>query len=598
MPFASQAQAKWAFATKQPWARKWGHKTRLQGGIDKLPQYVARKNRKWGKQRVVTRKEVPSSTSGIGNASGPGGLFSASGLEKKNTSAIVRRSSRIRAPRPEISYKEGEGHTGAMVALYLSPEASFPVGDAARRMFGDVAEDPCDLHITLAYLGKVTDEGFEDRIPEIVAAIQRYVQLWLEMVGMPMIATLRGYDAFPHIENGKIPIYRVVDSPLLVQWVNGLKLVLDSVGVTTHRDFEPYVPHVTVAYSYPELANLVKMAPATPTPVQFDKVMIAVGEVHIDLLMANSTYKADVPETKKPQSSSDPKGTSSNGNSSGGSLPAGVTRIRGNLCQVHGKFGPCDGASSEGFNKKPKGGKGKGGGKAKPSEEEKLAKRKADIEQRKVEAEAQRVQNRTNALGALASRPNDQAMQVLDTLRAGGQPDGAMLQSMEATGLITKHSDGSYTLSSQGHGLLDALNKGDAGRAAEAIAGGKDQVAAASERATSRAQALEKRNAVQAERQQALQKRNEERQKRLVARGKKAPKSRKKREQIKPKKPTHQVGDDAQPKPTTNASPKPVLAPPTLRKPERLPTATPSAPAKDRRTSGGSSRPGTPGKRQ
>ena len=576
MPFRSQAQAEWAFATKQPWARKWGHKTRLngKGGIAKLPQYVARKDRKYGKNRPVrgtSLKTAPSTTPGIGNASGPGGLFSSSGLEKRLQPA---RSNPNRRLRPEVTFKEGEVHTGAMAAVYLSPDVAITVAAAAQNLFGDKAEKPQDLHITLAYLGKVTDDGFQERLPQVTRAIQRYVQIWLEVVGLPLLGVLRGYSAFPDAkdeETGMIPIYRVVDSPMLKMWVNGLKQVLDFAGVTSHRDFEPYTPHVTVAYSHPELVELLESTPAAATPVQFTRVTLALGDIQIDLPLTPLAYKADVPEVAPAKGPIKKPGTKSE------LIAPGVYRIRGNLCQVAGKFGPCDLASAEGFNKKPKKGKGKGGkgkgGKAakpKPTEEEKRAKKQADLEQRKAEAEAQRVQNRTNALGALANRPNDKAMEVLDTLRKGGAPDGAMLESMASTGLVDKHVDGTYTLSSGGHAFLNALDSGDPGKANEALAKGKDKVAADTERTAAKlAKAAEREQRKKelaerkAERAAALKKRAEAGSKRASSRKKKREENKKKRTPVKDTDAHVNVIDQGKKPPSTPGTPKPAEVPKT-----------------------------------
>jgi hypothetical protein len=41
MPFTSLKQEKWAFATKQPWARRWAKQT----DESKLPDYVPAKKR-------------------------------------------------------------------------------------------------------------------------------------------------------------------------------------------------------------------------------------------------------------------------------------------------------------------------------------------------------------------------------------------------------------------------------------------------------------------------------------------------------------------------------------------------------------------------
>lgn len=516
MPFRSRAQAKWAFATKKPWARKWGQTTREEGGIARLPQYVARKSRKWGKKRGIEQKDAPSATPAIGNASGPGGLFNAAGLEKAGASAVVNRRphyvNRVRRARPQITIKS-EGHTSAMVALYLPLDASKVLGQAAVDLFGDRAENVEDLHITLAYLGKVDD--IEDKLPVLVPAIQRYTQMWLETMGIPIPVQVGGYNAFDTVqEDGSIPIYREVVSPLLMSWVEGLEAVLTYGGVPAARDYGPYRPHITVAYSYPELKQLLADTPATPMIVQFTAATLALGDIHINLPLALPTFKAvasddgkPVTTHVKPTSTGAPAAaapTGGGGGGGGGSLPAGVTRIRGNLCNVHGKFGPCDSATATGFGGKPKkpkaGGKGKAGTKPKLSEADRKAKHAQDKVDAASAAAQQKVQNRTESLAKLSNRPTDAAMGVLDQLRQGGTGDPALLKSMEHTGLVQKHSDGSYTLSSQGHGLLNALDKGDAGAAAEAIAGGGDKVAGEADRAAQRDQAIKTRAAQLAQR--------------------------------------------------------------------------------------------------
>jgi len=464
MPFRSQAQAKWAFATKQPWARKWGHKTRLAGGIDKLPQYVTRKNRKWGLRRLKS----------------------------------------------QTSFKETQGHTSAMVAVYLSMEAACGIHQASVDLFGEKAENIGDLHITLAYLGKMAD--IEDKVHELVPAIQRYTQKWLELVGVPLTAILGRYDYFDNPQDdenaGMFPVYRSVESPLLMMWVEGLDRVLENTGVPASREYGPYTPHVTVAYTYPEIARIVRIAPVTRQPVQFDHIVIALGDLQIDLPLAVSTYKS-LPITIKAATQ----------------IAPGVYKIRGNLCQVKGKFGPCDGASSEGFGKKPKGkkgGKGKGAGKKpKLTDAEKKAKRDQDKEARKVETEAAKVQNRAESLAKLSKRPNDAAMAALDAMRSGGVPDEAMAKSMEATGLVSKHADGSYTLSPNGHSFLDALEKGDPGKANEALSKGGDQTAAASARSEAQLKRIADHQAKIEERNALKKQKDESRKKTANAPGSK-----------------------------------------------------------------------------
>ena len=46
MPFASRAQQGWAFATHQPFAKKWGDLTKAEGLENKLPERVKPKKRR------------------------------------------------------------------------------------------------------------------------------------------------------------------------------------------------------------------------------------------------------------------------------------------------------------------------------------------------------------------------------------------------------------------------------------------------------------------------------------------------------------------------------------------------------------------------
>jgi hypothetical protein len=45
MPFRSKAQQRFAFATKQPWAKKWAKKTKAAGGFKSLPERVRRRKK-------------------------------------------------------------------------------------------------------------------------------------------------------------------------------------------------------------------------------------------------------------------------------------------------------------------------------------------------------------------------------------------------------------------------------------------------------------------------------------------------------------------------------------------------------------------------
>ena len=180
----------------------------------------------------------------------------------------------------------------------------------------------------------------------------------------------------------------------------------------------------------------------------------------------------------------------------GEQIAPGVTRIRGNLCNVHGKYGPCDKALS---GKKPKGGKGR-----------KPAKPKATPEQRAQQREQEQAKNRAATLGGLNIAPDGQA--ALEALRAGQQPDAAAVASagLEAAGLVERAGDGTLRMSASGRALMDAASSGDAGRAGAVISASRDRAAARGKReqaaadrklaATTRAAAAAARRAEAAQR--------------------------------------------------------------------------------------------------
>jgi hypothetical protein len=164
----------------------------------------------------------------------------------------------------------------------------------------------------------------------------------------------------------------------------------------------------------------------------------------------------------------------------GEQIAPGVTRIRGNLCNVHGKYGPCDKGLS---GKRPKGGKGGGRGR-------KPAKVKPTPEQRAQEREAQHAQNRADVLSKMNIAPDGQ--QALSALRNGEQPDpGAIARGgFEKAGLVEQARDGSYRLTASGRATLGAADQGDLGRAGSTISSARDRVGARDDK---RAEAERKR---------------------------------------------------------------------------------------------------------
>lgn len=193
-------------------------------------------------------------------------------------------------------------------------------------------------------------------------------------------------------------------------------------------------------------------------------------------------------------------------------LSPGVTRIRGNLCNVHGRWGRCPGSSAAPSSQrvapkklpaapKPKAGKRAAGGKKGGGAARAAAKPKLTPEQRTQQRQAEHEQNATKVLHDLGI-PEDAAGALAD-LRAGKaiEDDGGLVRM----GLAEQGRDGSYRLTATGRAFLSAAEAGDAGRARDALGRARDQQAGREERAAAgaeRERAAEERRA-EAERKQA-----------------------------------------------------------------------------------------------
>jgi hypothetical protein len=179
-------------------------------------------------------------------------------------------------------------------------------------------------------------------------------------------------------------------------------------------------------------------------------------------------------------------------------IAPGITRIRGNLCNVHGRYGPCDAGLSK---KRPKG--RKAGATRKPK------KIPLTPEQRLAARQAEHAANRKKTLTGLGIAPDGQ--EALDTLRKGGQPDPAALArgGFEKAGLVERAADGSYRMTASGRALMSAADQGDAGRAGDTISSARDRTGAREQRqsaAAGRKQAAEeRRKQAEARRKQAAE---------------------------------------------------------------------------------------------
>jgi hypothetical protein len=199
-------------------------------------------------------------------------------------------------------------------------------------------------------------------------------------------------------------------------------------------------------------------------------------------------------------------------------IAPGITRIRGNLCNVHGRYGPCDAALSGGNaratidrNKRinaaaarGSGGKGRATAKPKKTEEQKRAEqeakkreRDAEREKKQEEADTARRAERDRIMTEAGIDKNLQGA-LLDA-REGNTLTAINGAKLAEQGLAEQGADGSYRLSPKGTQLVNAANRGDAGEVARVQGEARDQVAKQRQRTAERSQRQQEREARRAE---------------------------------------------------------------------------------------------------
>jgi hypothetical protein len=209
-------------------------------------------------------------------------------------------------------------------------------------------------------------------------------------------------------------------------------------------------------------------------------------------------------------------------------IAPGITRIRGNLCNVHGRYGPCDAALSGSSaratidrNKRINaaaarggGGKGRKGRVAKPKKTEEQERAEQEAKKRERDAEREKKQQEEDAARRVER----------DRIMSGAGIDknlqGALLDAREGNtltaingaklaeqGLAEQGTDGSYRLSPKGTQLVNAANRGDAGEVARVQGEARDQVATQRQRAAERTQRQQERDARRADAERRRQER-------------------------------------------------------------------------------------------
>lgn len=157
----------------------------------------------------------------------------------------------------------------------------------------------------------------------------------------------------------------------------------------------------------------------------------------------------------------------------GEQIAPGITRIRGNLCNVHGRYGKCPGAPVAAPKPPPAktGRRGRKPAKPKKTEQE----RAAELEAKRQAQDAERRATRDKLLADAGIDKNTQG--ALVDAREGNtltSANGAKLASM---GLAEQAADGSYRLTASGRGVVDAALRGDAGRVQDTMSAARDAAA-------------------------------------------------------------------------------------------------------------------------
>jgi len=189
----------------------------------------------------------------------------------------------VTAPAAGTGEEEPTGHPdfsdGIMVAVYPDPAAADAI--AAHIAGPDDTTPREELHVTLAYLGKIGD-GDAPSEQEVVDAVTRAVE------GQPALqGEVGGIGQFPADENaeheGGAPTWAPVDVPGL----NMLReQIVSELGDAVYND-HGFTPHMTLGY------GIGIIDPVPPTPISINEVRVVYGNSQRGI-----TLGAPVPEAK------------------------------------------------------------------------------------------------------------------------------------------------------------------------------------------------------------------------------------------------------------------------------------------------------------
>lgn len=162
----------------------------------------------------------------------------------------------------------------------------------------------------------------------------------------------------------------------------------------------------------------------------------------------------------------------------GEQIAPGITRIRGNLCNVHGRYGRCPGAQVAPTKPAAKPKKGRPARKPAKTPEQRAAEqdaKKRERETERTEADAEKRAQRDKLLSDAGL--DNQTRDALVDARAGDTLASINGQKLAGMGLAEQATDGSYRLTAAGRETVNAALRGDAGRVSDTISRARDAAA-------------------------------------------------------------------------------------------------------------------------
>ena len=173
-------------------------------------------------------------------------------------------------------------HTGAMIAFFLpKPQARKLVRKDADFPEGSNASPVSEMHMTLAYLGKIADLGNK---AEVVKALKGFASTQPKLSGK-----ISGVGRFNNDEgDGTEAVYASFDSPALPIFRHELIKALQDAGVNPFLN-HGFTPHVTLGYV--PCASEFSLPRISSGDVEFGEIVLTWGGEHTEFPLGKKPSK-------------------------------------------------------------------------------------------------------------------------------------------------------------------------------------------------------------------------------------------------------------------------------------------------------------------